>query len=129
MNSEGWQQAEREPQSMQGLQHPNPGWGRSPRREVRAMAVTCDFYGVEEDKITIEVDERFLREHQLFDFEGERYIILSVVWTRDGPKANVMPYWEYTSLRDKSRRATAWPAEGEKEPPLVREIDRRGRTS
>jgi hypothetical protein len=93
------------------------------------MAVTCDFYGVEEDKITLEVDEQFLREHQLFDFEGERYIILSVVWTKDGPKANVMPYWEYTSLHDKSRRAPAWPAEGNAEPPVVREIDRRRRTS
>jgi hypothetical protein len=93
------------------------------------MAVTCDFYGVEEDKVTLEVDERFLREHQLFDFEGERYIILSVVWTKDGPKANVMPYWEYTSLHDKSRRTAAWPAEGEKEPLVVREIDRRRRTS
>ena len=93
------------------------------------MAVTCDFYGVEEDKITLEVDERFLREHQLFDFEGERYIILSVVWEKDGPKANAMPYWEYTSLRDKSRRVAAWSAEGEKEPIAVREIDRRRRTS
>ena len=27
-------------------------------------AVICDFYGVEEDKITIEVDERFLQEQQ-----------------------------------------------------------------
>ncbi len=93
------------------------------------MAVTCDFYGVEEDKITLEVDERFLREHQLFDFEGQRYIILSVVWAKDGPKANAMPYWEYTSLRDKSRRVPAWSAEGEKEPISVREIDRRRRTS
>jgi hypothetical protein len=91
-------------------------------------AVTCDFYGVEEDKITIEVDERFLREQQLFDFEGERYVILSVAWTKDGPKVNVMPYWEYTSLHDKSRRGVmAVPEEGE--PPVVREIDRRRRTS
>jgi hypothetical protein len=92
-------------------------------------AVTCDFYGVEEDKITLEVDARFLREHQLFDFEGERYIILSVVWTKDGPKANVMPYWEYTSLHDKSRRTVAMPSEDEAEPPLVREIERRRRDS
>jgi hypothetical protein len=92
-------------------------------------AVPCDFYGVEEDKVTIEVDERFLREHQLFDFEGERYIILSVAWTKDGPKANVMPYWEYTSLHDKSRRGMTMTTEDEAEPPLVREIDRRRRTS
>jgi hypothetical protein len=92
-------------------------------------AVICDFYGVEEDKITLEVDERFLQEHQLFDFEEERYIILSVVWTKAGPKANVMPYWEYTSLHDKSRRGAALPVEAEAEPSLVREIDRRRRTS
>ena len=92
-------------------------------------AVTCDFYGVEEDKVMIEVDERFLHEHQLFDFEGERYIILSVVWTKDGPKANVMPYWEYTSLHDKSRRGVVMSPEDAGEPPLVREIDRRRRTS
>jgi hypothetical protein len=98
-------------------------------REVSAMAVRCDFYGVEEDKITLEVEEQFLQERQLFNFEGERYIILSVVWAKDGPKANVMPYWEYTSLQDKSRRGPVWAVEGETEPPLVREIDRRRRTS
>jgi hypothetical protein len=92
-------------------------------------AVACHFYGVEEDKVTIEVDERFLHEHQLFDFEGERFIILSVARTKDGPKANVMPYWEYTSLHDKSRRGVVMSAEGDGEPPLVREIDRRRRTS
>jgi hypothetical protein len=92
-------------------------------------AVTCDFYGVEEYKVTIEVDERFLHEHQLFDFEGERYIILSVVWTKDGPKANVMPYWEYSSLHDKSRRGVVTSPEVAGEPPLVRELDRRRRTS
>jgi hypothetical protein len=92
-------------------------------------AVICDFYGVEEDKVTIEVDERFLQEHQLFDFEGERYVILSVVWTKDGPKANVMPYWEYSSLRDKSRRGVAMSVEAEGGSPLVREIDRRRRNS
>jgi hypothetical protein len=92
-------------------------------------AVTCDFYGVEEYKVTIEVDERFLHEHQLFDFEGERYIILSVVWTKDGPKANVMPYWEYSSLHDKSRRGVVTSPEDAGEPPLVRELDRRRRTS
>lgn len=92
-------------------------------------AVPCDFYGVEEDKVTIEVDERFLREHQLFDFEGERYIILSVAWTKDGPKANVMPYWEYNSLHDKSRRGMTVATEAKAEPPIVREIDRRRRTS
>jgi len=91
-------------------------------------AVTCDFYGVEEDKITLEVDEQFLQEQQQFDFEGERYIILSVVWLKDGPKANVMPYWEYTSLHDKSRRAVVMPVEAGGEPPLVREIDRRRET-
>jgi hypothetical protein len=87
--------------------------------------VICDFYGVEEDKITLEVDEHFLQEQQLFDFEGERYIILSVVWMKDGPKANVMPYWEYTSLHDKSRRSVIMPVEAEAGPPLLREIDRR----
>jgi hypothetical protein len=92
-------------------------------------AVTCDFYGVEEDKITIEVDDRFLQEHQLFDFEGERYVILSVAWTKDGPKVNVMPYWEYTSLHDKSRRGVAMAHESESPPPVVREIDRRRRTT
>jgi hypothetical protein len=91
--------------------------------------VRCDFYGVEEDKITLEVDERFLQEHQLFDFEAERYIILSVVWTKDGPKANVMPYWEYTSLHDKSRRGVVIPIDDGGDPPLVREIDRRRRTT
>jgi hypothetical protein len=89
--------------------------------------VICDFYGVEEDKITLEVDERFLQERQLFDFEGERYIILSVVWAKDGPKANVMPYWEYTSLHDKSRRGVVTSVEAAGSPPLVREIDRRRR--
>lgn len=93
------------------------------------MPVTCDFYGLEEDKVTLEVEERFLRERQLFDFEGERYIILSVVWTKDGPKANVMPYWEYTSLQEKAPRGAAWGSEGAAEPPLVREIDRRRRPS
>jgi hypothetical protein len=92
-------------------------------------AVICDFYGVEEDKITIEVDERFLQEQQQFDFEGERYIILSVVWTKEGPKANVMPYWEYTSLHTRSRRGVVVPVEAAGESPLVREIDRRRRTS
>jgi hypothetical protein len=92
-------------------------------------AITCDFYGVEEDKVTIEVDERFLHEHQLFDFEGERYIILSVVWTKHGPKANVMPYWEYTSLHDKPRRGAVMSPEDTIEAPVVREIDRRRRTS
>jgi hypothetical protein len=92
-------------------------------------AVTCDFYGVEEDKITLEVDERFLHEQQLFDFEGERYIILSVVWTKDGPKANVMPYWEYTSSHDKSRRGVITPTDDQGEAPLVREIDRHRRNS
>jgi hypothetical protein len=92
-------------------------------------AIVCDFYGVEEDKIKLEVDERFLQEHQLFDFEGERYIILTVVWTKDGPKANVMPYWEYSSLHDKSRRGLVMPVEADGESPLVREIDRRRRTS
>jgi hypothetical protein len=91
-------------------------------------AVICDFYGVEEDKITLEVDDQFLQEHQLFDFEGERYIILSVVWTKNGPKANVMPHWEYTSLHDKSRRGVVMPVEAERDPPVVREIDRRRRT-
>ena len=91
-------------------------------------AVICEFYGFEEDKITLEVDDRFLQEHQLFDFEGERYIILSVVWMKDGPKANVMPHWEYTSLHDKSRRGVVMPVEAEREPPLVREIDRGRRT-
>ena len=91
-------------------------------------AVICDFYGVEENKITLEVDDQFLQEHQLFDFEGERYIILSVAWTKDGPKANVMPHWEYTSLHDKSRRGVVMPVEAEREPPLVREIDRGRRT-
>ncbi len=92
------------------------------------MAVLCDFYGVGEDKIRLEVEERFLQENQLFDFEGERYIILSVVWAKDGPKANVLPYWEYTSLREKTRPATAWPIKGAGESPLVCEIDRRRRT-
>jgi hypothetical protein len=92
-------------------------------------AMTCDFYGVEEDKITLEVDERFLQEHQLFDFEGERYIILSVAWTKEGPKANVMPYWEYTSLHTRSRRGMIMPVEADGEPTLVREIDRRRRTT
>jgi hypothetical protein len=92
-------------------------------------AVKCDFYGVEEDKITLEVDERFLQEHQLFDFEGERYIIVSVVGTKDGPKANVMPYWEYTSLHERSRRGVVMPVEAAGDPPLVREIDRRRRNS
>ena len=91
-------------------------------------AVICDFYGVEEDKITIEVDERFLQEQQLFDFEGERYIILSVVWMKDGPKVNVMPYWEYTSSHDKSRRGVIMSVEADGGPPVVREIDRRRRT-
>ena len=91
-------------------------------------AVSCDFYGVEEDKITIEVDERFLQEQQQFDFEGERYIILSVVWTKEGPKANVMPYWEYTSRHTRLHRGMM-PVEADAEPPLVREIDRRRRTT
>jgi hypothetical protein len=91
-------------------------------------AVTCDFYGVEENKITLEVDEQFLQERQQFDFEGERYIILSIVWMKEGPKANVMPYWEYTSLHDESRRGMILPAEADAVPPLVREIDRRRRT-
>ena len=91
-------------------------------------AVICDFYGVEEDKITIEVDERFLQEQQLFDFEGERYIILSVVWMKDGPKVNVMPYWEYTSSHDKSRRGVIMSVEADGGSPVVREIDRRRRT-
>jgi len=91
-------------------------------------AVICDFYGVEEDKITIEVDERFLQEQQLFDFEGERYIILSVAWMKDGPKVNVMPYWEYTSSHDKSRRGVIMSVEADGGPPVVREIDRRRRT-
>ena len=91
-------------------------------------AVTCDFYGVEEDKVTIEVDEQFLRESQLFDFEGERYVILSVAWTKDGPKANAMPYWEYTSLHDKSRRGMIAVPEEAGETLVVREIDRRRRT-
>lgn len=89
------------------------------------MGVMCVFYGFEEEKVTLEVEERFLHEHQIFDFEGERYIILSVVWAKDGPKANVMPYWEYTSLQEKVRRGAGWAAEGDIEPPLVREIDRR----
>ena len=91
--------------------------------------VTCDFYGVEEDKVTIEVDDRFLQQNQLFDFEGERYVILSVAWTKEGPKANVMPYWEYTSLHDKSRRGVVAAPEEEGPPPVVREIDRRRRTT
>jgi hypothetical protein len=92
-------------------------------------AVICEVYGVEEEKVIIEVEERFLQEQQQFDFEGERYIILSVVWTKEGPKANVMPYWEYTSLHAKSRRGVAAPSEGDGEPPLVREIDRRRSSS
>jgi hypothetical protein len=92
-------------------------------------AVLCDFYGVEEEKITLEVDDRFLQEHQVFDFEGERYIIVSMVWTQGGPKANVMPYWQYTSLHEKSRRGVVMPVEADIEPPLVREIDRRRRNS
>ena len=91
-------------------------------------AIICDFYGVEEDKVTLEVDDQFLQEQQLFDFEGERYIILSVVWMKDGPKANVMPYWEYTSSHDKSRRGVIMSVDAEGAPPLVREIDRRRRT-
>jgi len=99
-------------------------------QEGRAMAVSCDFYGVEEEKITLEVEEQFLREQQLFDFEGERYIILSVVWTKDGPKANVMPYWEYVSLQDKRPRLTALALEEPPaESPVVREIDQRRRHS
>jgi hypothetical protein len=90
-------------------------------------AVMCDFYGLEEGKITIEVDDRFLQEQQQFDFEGERYIILSVVWTKAGPKANVMPYWEYTTLHAKSRRGMVVPVEGDGESTLLREIDRRRR--
>ena len=46
--------------------------------------IICDFYGVEEDKITLEVEEQFLQEHQLFDFEGERYIIFAS--RNGGPK-------------------------------------------
>lgn len=98
-------------------------------REVEAMTVSCEFYGVEEDKIRLDVEERFLRERQLFDFEGERFIILSVIWAKDGPKANVMPYWEYVSLHDKPRRAMAWAVEESGEAPGVREIDRRRRSS
>jgi hypothetical protein len=98
--------------------------------EVWAMAVACDFYGLEEDKVTLEVEERFLREHQLFDFEGERYIILSVVWAKDGPKANVMPYWEYQSLQsNQAHREAAWAAEAAHKPLLIREIDRHRRPS
>ena len=63
--------------------------------------------------------------HPVFDLEGERYIILSVVWTKEGPKANVMPYWEYTSLHTKSRRGVVMPVEANGESALVREIDRR----
>lgn len=98
-------------------------------QEGRAMAVWCDVYGVEEEKITLEVEERFLREQQLFDFEGERYIILSVIWTKDGPKANVMPHWEYMSIHEKRPRVMALTLEEEGEPPVVREIDRRRRHS
>jgi hypothetical protein len=98
-------------------------------QEGRAMAVSCDFYGVEEEKITLEVEERFLREQQLFEFEGERYIILSVVWTKDGPKANVMPYWEYVSLQDKRPRLTAITLEEPEESSVVREINQRRRPS
>ena len=92
------------------------------------MAVSFDFYGIDEDKVTLEVDERFLRERQAFDFEGERYVILSVVWTKNGPKANVMPHWEYTSVHEKSPRVAALAIKGGEEPPSVREIDRRRRT-
>jgi hypothetical protein len=92
-------------------------------------AVICDFYGVEENKIILEVDERFLQEQQIFDFEGERFIILSVVWTKEGPKVNVMPYWEYTTLHAKSRRGIMVPVEADAESPLVREIDRRERAT
>ncbi|MBI3326512.1 MAG: hypothetical protein HYZ81_07405 [Nitrospinae bacterium] len=92
------------------------------------MTVSCGFYGVAEEKVTLEVEERFLREQQLFDFEGQRYVILSVVWTKDGPKANVMPYWEYTSVHEKGYRPTVWPIVESEEPPFVREIDRRRRT-
>ena len=93
------------------------------------MEVQCDFYGVGEEKVRLEVEERFLQEHQLFDFEGERYIIVSVIWTKEGPKANVLPYWEYVSSREKTRPATAWAIKGVGESSLVREIDRRRRTS
>jgi hypothetical protein len=93
------------------------------------MTVSCDFYGMEEDKVRLEVEDRFLRERQIFDFEGERFIILSVVWTKDGAKANVMPYWEYVSLHEKPRRAVAWAVEGGGEAPGLREIDRRRRSS
>lgn len=92
------------------------------------MAVLCDFYGIEEEKVRLEVDERFLQEQQLFNFEGNQYVILSVVWTTDGPKANVMPLWEYTSLHEKGYRPTVLALEGGQELPSVREIDRRRRT-
>ena len=92
------------------------------------MTVSCDFYGMNEDKVTLEVEERFLREQQRFDFEGERYVILSLVWTKNGPKANVMPAWEYTSVHEKSPRVAALAVKGGEEPPVVREIDRLRRT-
>lgn len=92
------------------------------------MTVSCDFYGINEDRVTLEVEERFLREQQHFDFEGERYVILSVVWTKNGPKANVMPYWEYASVHEKSPRVAALAIKGGEEPSSVREIDRRRRT-
>jgi len=59
---------------------------------LNIMTVECDFYGIEEEKVILEVDEKYLRKDQIFNFEGQQYIIVSIIpgGTKAPPKANVM---------------------------------------
>jgi hypothetical protein len=61
--------------------------------------ILCEVYGIEENKIVIEMDERYLKKDQKFRFEDEVFIIVSIIDTGSTPKINVVNYGHYRQLK------------------------------
>ena len=64
--------------------------------------IFCEVYGIEENKIVIEMDEDFLRNDQKFRFEEEVYVIVSVIDTKPNPKINVVNFSHYRKFKKSS---------------------------
>ncbi|MFQ5895341.1 MAG: hypothetical protein ACE5JJ_05935 [Nitrospinota bacterium] len=53
--------------------------------------VSCEVYGIGANPIPMEVEERYLRPRQVFEFEGERYFIVRVQELNSLARVNVLP--------------------------------------
>jgi len=68
--------------------------------------ILCEVYGIEENKIVIEMDEQYLKNDQKFRFEEEVFIVVSIIDTGSTPKINVVNYNHYRQLKTPSTSST-----------------------